>query len=195
MAVDVKKRQMGDFDSISRGTVEVCRIMSPDDANLSGNVHGGTTLKLLEEAGCIIATRHCNKHLNKCTAEEPAVFAALARVERTDFLQPMYIGEVAQVHAELGFASKHSLEVKAYVWAEDLVKGERRLTNRASLWYVPVKVIDNSDGKQELGDVPPLQYSSVEEEEKGRQRYERQKRARLEKEEVLKSVSVLMFLV
>ena len=56
-------------------------------------------------------------------------------------------------------------------------------------------MIDNSDGKQEVGEVPPLQYSSAEEEEKGTQRYERQKRARLEKEEVLKSVSVLMLLV
>lgn len=35
--------------------------MMPDDSNLAGNVHGGTILKLIEEAGVIIATRHCNK--------------------------------------------------------------------------------------------------------------------------------------
>ena len=98
-----------DYDFMSRGSVEVCRIMSPDDANLAGNVHGGTTLKLLEEAGSIIATRHCN---SAKSSDQPAMFAALARVERTDFLQPMYIGEVAQVHAELSFASARSLEVR-----------------------------------------------------------------------------------
>ena len=36
------------------------RLMRPDDANIVGNVHGGTILKMIEEAGCIIGTRHCN---------------------------------------------------------------------------------------------------------------------------------------
>lgn len=36
------------------------RIMRPDDANVAGNVHGGTVLKMIEEAGAIISTRHCN---------------------------------------------------------------------------------------------------------------------------------------
>lgn len=35
-------------------------MMRPDDANIVGNVHGGTILKMIEEAGCIIGTRHCN---------------------------------------------------------------------------------------------------------------------------------------
>jgi acyl-coenzyme A thioesterase 7 len=34
--------------------------MRPDDANVAGNVHGGTILKMIEEAGAIISTRHCN---------------------------------------------------------------------------------------------------------------------------------------
>lgn len=58
------------------------------------------------------------------------VVASLARVERTDFLQPMLIGEVAQVHAELTYASNHSIEVTAYVWAENLKDGSKRLTNQ-----------------------------------------------------------------
>lgn len=34
--------------------------MRPDDANIVGNVHGGIILKMIEEAGCIVGTRHCN---------------------------------------------------------------------------------------------------------------------------------------
>lgn len=34
--------------------------MRPDDANVAGNVHGGTILKMIEEAGAIMSTRHCN---------------------------------------------------------------------------------------------------------------------------------------
>ncbi len=178
-----KSSSMEVEDPISRGSIEVCRLMHPDDANIAGNVHGGTVLKLIEEGGFIIATRHCNKNGSK---DEP-VIAALARVERTDFLQPMYIGEVAQVHVELGYASKRSLEVKAFVWAENLVTGNRRLTNRASLWYVPV--LWGSDLKV-IPEVPALEYSTKEEEERGKARYERQKRARLDKEEHLKEVWV-----
>ncbi|XP_021099309.1 cytosolic acyl coenzyme A thioester hydrolase isoform X4 [Heterocephalus glaber] len=40
--------------------IQICRIMRPDDANVAGNVHGGTILKMIEEAGAIISTRHCN---------------------------------------------------------------------------------------------------------------------------------------
>ena len=108
--------------------VEVCRAMVPDDANHSGNVHGGTILKLIEEAGVIIAMRHCNKE-NDGPKKEPC-WTGLARVERTDFLEPMFIGEIAKVHAKLSFASKHSLEVFVDVWAENLMKGTSRLTNR-----------------------------------------------------------------
>lgn len=46
---------------MSMENIEVSRIMMPDDANLAGNVHGGTILKMIEEAGAIIATRHCNQ--------------------------------------------------------------------------------------------------------------------------------------
>lgn len=42
--------------------------MRPDDANIVGNVHGGTILKMIEEAGCIIGTRHCNSQTGvSCT--------------------------------------------------------------------------------------------------------------------------------
>ena len=36
--------------------VELSRVMLPDDTNPSGNVHGGTILKLIEQAGQIVAT-------------------------------------------------------------------------------------------------------------------------------------------
>ena len=47
--------------AMSMENIEVSHVMMPDDANIAGNVHGGTILKLIEEAGVIIATRHCNQ--------------------------------------------------------------------------------------------------------------------------------------
>lgn len=49
--------------------------------------------------------------------------AALARVERTDFLSPMCIGEVANVSAEITYTSRHSVEVQVNVMSENILTG------------------------------------------------------------------------
>ncbi|XP_058849032.1 cytosolic acyl coenzyme A thioester hydrolase isoform X1 [Acipenser ruthenus] len=149
------------------------RIMRPDDANIVGNVHGGTILKMIEEAGGIISTRHCN------TQSGDRCVAALARVERTDFLHPMLIGEVAHVSAELTYTSRHSVEVQVNVMAENILTGSKKVTNKATLWYVPFS-LQNVD---KIIEVPQIEYASPEQEEEGKKRYEAQKMERLETKE------------
>ncbi|XP_051526144.1 cytosolic acyl coenzyme A thioester hydrolase-like isoform X3 [Myxocyprinus asiaticus] len=154
-------------------SIQICRIMRPDDANIIGNVHGGTILKMIEEAGCIIGTRHCNtQHGDRCVA-------ALARVERTDFLYPMFIGEVAHASAEITYTSKHSVEVQVNVLSENIVTGAKKVTNKAALWYVPLS-LQNVD---KIIEVPPIEYCGPEQEEAGKKRYEAQKLDRLETKE------------
>uniref|UniRef100_A0A8C9RHV7 Acyl-CoA thioesterase 7 n=1 Tax=Scleropages formosus TaxID=113540 RepID=A0A8C9RHV7_SCLFO len=147
--------------------------MRPDDANIVGNVHGGTILKMIEEAGGIISTRHCN------TQPGDRCVAALARVERTDFLHPMFIGEVAHVSAEITYTSKHSVEVQVNVLAENILTGAKKVTNKATLWYVPFS-LQNVD---KIIEVPPIEYASLEQEEEGKKHYEAQKLERLETKE------------
>ncbi|XP_076845149.1 cytosolic acyl coenzyme A thioester hydrolase isoform X3 [Brachyhypopomus gauderio] len=152
---------------------QLCRIMRPDDANIVGNVHGGTILKMIEEAGCIIGTRHCN------TQKGDRCVAALARVERTDFLYPMFIGEVAHVSAEISYTSRHSVEVQVNVMSENILTGSRKVTNKAMLWYVPLS-LQNVD---RIIDVPPIEYADPDQEELGKKRYEAQKFERMETRE------------
>ncbi|XP_066493562.1 cytosolic acyl coenzyme A thioester hydrolase [Tiliqua scincoides] len=153
--------------------IQISRIMRPDDANIAGNVHGGTILKMIEEAGAIISTRHCNAQSGeRCVA-------ALARVERTDFLSPMCIGEVAHVSAEITYTSKHSVEVQVNVISENILTGAKRTTNKATLWYVPLAL----HNVHKVLEVPPIQYAGKEQEEEGRRRYEEQKLERLETKE------------
>ena len=177
----------------SQGSVEVSRIMTPDDTNIAGNVHGGTVLRMIEEAGVIIATRHCNK--NRVDGQ-PTVWAALARVERTNFVAPIFVGELATAHAELTYSSKHSLEVQVLVFAENLIKGEHKLCNKASLWYVPVEP-ERQVGPCIKGvrEVPPLEYKTKADEEAGRTRYEAQLQSRKDKEELLSKVRVRLWVV
>ncbi|XP_078619180.1 cytosolic acyl coenzyme A thioester hydrolase-like [Branchiostoma floridae x Branchiostoma japonicum] len=110
----------------------VSRIMRPDDANISGNVHGGNILKMIEEAGIIVSARHCNRYAGE-EGRDPCA-PSLVRIERMDFLQPMHVGEVAQLQADVTFTGPHSLEVQVQVWAENVLKGSKRLTNKATLW-------------------------------------------------------------
>ncbi|KAG5282388.1 hypothetical protein AALO_G00055450 [Alosa alosa] len=172
------------ISSSTSPSIQICRIMRPDDANIVGNVHGGTILKMIEEAGCIIGTRHCN------TQSGDRCVAALARVERTDFLHPMFIGEVAHVSAEITYTSKHSVEVQVNVLSENILTGAKKVTNKATLWYVPFSIKD----VEKIVEVPAIDYPSPELQEEGRKRYEAQKMERLETKErngeVINQVSV-----
>ncbi|KAM9343306.1 cytosolic acyl coenzyme A thioester hydrolase isoform 2-T2 [Pholidichthys leucotaenia] len=159
-------------------SLQLCRIMRPDDANIVGNVHGGIILKMIEEAGSIVGTRHCNaQNGDRCVA-------ALVRVEKTEFLSPVFIGEVAHVTAEITYTSKHSLEVQVKVIAENVLTGAKKLANKAALWYVPVS-LQNVD---KIMEVPPIKYASAEEEEEGRKRYDTQKMERLESKAKIEEV-------
>ncbi|XP_067384039.1 cytosolic acyl coenzyme A thioester hydrolase isoform X4 [Channa argus] len=150
--------------------LQLCRIMRPDDANIVGNVHGGIILKLIEEAGCIVSTRHCN------TQNGDRCLAVLVRVEKTEFLSPVFIGEVAHVTAEITYTSKHSLEVQVKVMAENILTGAKKLANKAALWYVPCS-LQNVD---KIMEVPPIKYANEDQEEEGKKRYEAQKMERLD---------------
>ncbi|XP_018544427.1 cytosolic acyl coenzyme A thioester hydrolase isoform X2 [Lates calcarifer] len=163
-------REGGETGAMQGSKYQLSRIMRPDDANIVGNVHGGIILKMIEEAGCIVGTRHCN------TQNGDRCLAALVRVEKTEFLSPVFIGEVAHVTAEITYTSKHSLEVQVKVMAENILTGAKKLANKAALWYVPCS-LQNVD---KITEVPPIKYASAEQEEEGRKRYEAQKMERLE---------------
>ena len=160
------------------GNVEISRIMLPDDANVVGNVHGGTILSMIAQAGFIVATRHCN---NNAPTDAKPVLAVVARVEHTDFLQPMYIGELSKLQARVTFASAKSIEVTVDVWAENLTTGNVRKTNQAVLWYVAIEVPDESTYYcKNLVPVPVPPCTNLTEEElrKGQERYQYQKQNR-----------------
>ena len=43
-------------------TLFMTRLMTPDMSNFSGKVHGGTILKLLDEAAYTCASRYCKTY-------------------------------------------------------------------------------------------------------------------------------------
>eukprot|EP01103_Thecamoeba_quadrilineata_P010342 TRINITY_DN2204_c0_g1_i1.p1 TRINITY_DN2204_c0_g1~~TRINITY_DN2204_c0_g1_i1.p1 ORF type:complete len:279 (-),score=31.91 TRINITY_DN2204_c0_g1_i1:342-1178(-) len=151
------------------------QLMLPQHANAMGNVHGGSTLSLMDQAGFLLASRY---------SSSPAISAS---IDQVDFLAPMYIGNVARCEANITFTSPRSIEVQCIVSAEDIVKKTRVVTNRAFISYV------NKDSKtQSVIGVPQLDIQKnpeiAEVYLQGRRRYE------LRKAEIQKSKKLEAFI-
>jgi acyl-CoA hydrolase len=100
--------------------------MGPQEANIAGMVHGGTVMKLCDEAASLAALRY---------ARRPVVTAA---VDRMTFLIPIHIGELVTFSAAVNATWRTSMEVGVRVEAENPLTGVRRHTNSAFLTIVAV---------------------------------------------------------
>lgn len=113
--------------------------MGMAQANLTGNVHGGEIMKLIDTAAGIAASRH---------AGGPAVTVSLDQVS---FLHPVNVGNVVFVHASVNDVGRTSMEIGVKVEAEDFVTGERTHTSSAYLVFVAL------DGHHRPRPVSPLE--------------------------------------
>jgi len=142
--------------TVSQSRVEFAQIMMPEQANVAGNVHGGNLLKLVDQAGAIVAARHT--HTNVVTAS----------VDRFDFISPAYIGNLIFIKASINYVSRTSMEVGVRVEAECLKTGVHTHIGSAYLTFV---AIDKDDKPTE---VPGL----IPETEEEKRRYEGAKKRR-----------------
>jgi uncharacterized protein (TIGR00369 family) len=117
---------------ISESSVVMVQPMSPQDANTAGNVQGGVIMKLIDEAGGIVAHRHAQTNV------------VTASVDRIDFLHPVYIGDVVFLKASLNLVGKTSMEVGVLVESENPLTGETRHTVSAFLTYVALDKVAQS---------------------------------------------------
>ncbi|WP_219636034.1 hotdog domain-containing protein [Streptococcus agalactiae] len=63
-------------------------LMTPDMANFSGNVHGGTILKLLDQVAYACASRYSGSYV------------VTLSVDKVNFKEPIYVGELVTFLAE-----------------------------------------------------------------------------------------------
>jgi acyl-CoA hydrolase len=109
---------------ISDSRFTLSRLMGPANANSLGNVHGGEIMKMVDEAGALVAMRH---------AQLPVVTVA---IDTMTFNEPIYIANLVLCKAELTFVGRTSMEVYVEVIAENPFDGSSRLTNQAYVVYV-----------------------------------------------------------
>lgn len=149
--------------------ITMAQLMIPQDANPTGNVHGGVIVKLIDTAAGVAAARHSRSNV------------VTASIDRLDFHSPVFIGDVVTCKASVNLVGRTSMEVGVRVEAENLRTGEIRKTASAYLTYVAL-----DEGGQPLA-VPPLILETDEERRRDQEARARRQTRLLEREKEKRS--------
>lgn len=114
-------------------------LMTPDMANFSGKVHGGTILKLLDQVAYACASRYAGRYV------------VTLSVDQVMFRQPIEVGELVSFLASVNHTGTSSMEVGVKVITENIRSQVVRHANSCFLTMVAV----DDDGKPVA--VPPLE--------------------------------------
>ena len=123
--------------SASRTTLS--HIMTQADTNLLGTVHGGVIMKLVDDAAGAVAGRHSGG---------PAVTASM---DEMAFLEPVRVGDLVHVKAQVNWTGRTSMEVGVRVLAERW--NESTPATQVGSAYLVFAAVD-ADGKPRR--VPPV---------------------------------------
>jgi len=123
----------------------LAHLMGPTDANGTGNIHGGTIMKLTDEVAALAAIKHARTRV------------VTVGMDRMDFLVPIYVGALVTFTACVNAAWTSSMEVGVRVEAENVLNGTVEHTNTAYLTFVAL----GADGRPTA--VPPALAQSTDE--------------------------------
>jgi acyl-CoA hydrolase len=124
---------------------QLIRWMGVMDANSLGNVHGGTIMRMADEAAALAAIKH-----SRCRV-------VTVGIDRMNFLVPIYVGELVTFSSTVNAAWRTSMEVGVRVDAENPHTGQTRHTNTA---YLTMVALD--DQGRPTGVPPALADTAVE---------------------------------
>ena len=114
-------------------------LMTPDMANFSGNVHGGTVLKLLDQVAYACASRYAGRYV------------VTLSVDQVTFREPIHVGELVSFLASVNFTGTTSMEIGIKVVAENI---RARTVRHANSCFFTMVAMD--DERQPVA-VPPLE--------------------------------------
>lgn len=101
-------------------------LVLPNDTNTLHNLMGGRMMHLMDIAAAIAAQKHSNR------------IVVTASVDNVSFRDPIRLGHVVTLEAQVTRAFSSSMEVHIDVWAEDIPSGTKLKTNEAFFTFVAV---------------------------------------------------------
>ena len=113
-------------------------LMTPDMANFSGNVHGGTVLKFLDQVAYACASRYAGRYV------------VTLSVDQVMFRLPIYVGELVTFLASVNHTGTSSMEVGIKVIAENI---QTQVLRHANSCFFTMVAVD--DDRKPVA-VPPL---------------------------------------
>ncbi len=120
-------------------------LMTPDMANFSGHVHGGSILKLLDQVAYSCASRYSGNYV------------VTISVDQVVFMQRIHVGELVTFMSSVNYTGTTSMEVGIRVVAENI--RERSMRHVMTCYFTMVAV--NEDGSPTR--VPGLKVKTPEE--------------------------------
>lgn len=122
---------MTEFKYADETEVRSAIFMNASDANHFGNVHGGQVMKLVDEIAYVCAARYCGG------------VAVTAAVDRIDFHEPVYVGELLHIAARVVYVGRTSMEIEITLHAENIPTGATRHTNTCHFTFVALDKVEN----------------------------------------------------
>jgi acyl-CoA hydrolase len=150
---------------VRESSLIVSHILMPQDANVSGNVvHGGVIMKHIDTTAGMVAARHSRGRV------------VTASIDRLDFHNPAYVGNLLILKASINMVGRTSMEVGVRVETEEIITGATHLIASAYLTFVAL------DDKGRPREAPQLILETDEENRRHREALARRKTRLLEKE-------------
>lgn len=140
-------------------------LMTPDMANFSGNVHGGTILKFLDQVAYACASRYAGRYV------------VTLSVDQVMFRQPIHVGELVTFLAAVNHTGTSSMEVGIKVVAENIQTQEARHANSCFFTMVAVDDQRKPVGVASINpsnEVEKRRYAAAEVRKKLRQEFNKQ---------------------
>ncbi len=136
---------MNEGNSVRDSAVVLTQIMTPQDANIAGNIHGGVIMKMIDNAAGIAAVRHTRSNV------------VTASIDRLSFHNPVFIGDLVSFRASINMTGHTSMEIGVRVESENLITGVTKHIASAYLTFVSL----DETGKPKK--VPPVLLESDDE--------------------------------
>lgn len=111
---------------VKESVVTMTEIVLPNDTNTLNNLMGGKMMHWMDIVSAISAQRHSNQ------------VVVTASVDNVSFGKPIKLGSVVTLKARVARAFKSSMEVYIEVWAENIPKKIKFLSNTAFYTFVAV---------------------------------------------------------
>ena len=109
---------------VSETMTRMAQIMTPNDANILGNVFGGSILAMVDLTASATSQKFAGR------------ICATASFDRVDFHHPVEVGNFVEMEGTISFVGRTSMEVTIDVYATNLTRGDRKHTNTARVTMV-----------------------------------------------------------